>query len=885
MTKRNKKLSAILLAALMVLSVVSIAGVGLAAEVTRGGDSPQFNPAPGGPNIVVADQSKPVVFQGEENIEIQGPDGESIDASQLIGVAGDAEGIPLELPIPQDQELGQYTINGQPQEAGVTVQTPRVTDLEIFNERGIDVEGASVQEDEVLLVRGEWNFQQAEDLSLEVRDEDGNEVTGDVLIENVSQLSESQRNRLTGPYAANPQQVANPGVRGTGTGLEYLQGFGQFNESQLQGAESLEAGYWAIDLSDQPAGDFTVTVSGWDDLESDQAARTSTISVTSENDVSLDLETDDATRGENVRYTIRGSSAGATHYVAIESDDFRNNRVDERVFRDVENVVDRGVGGDGDFAWAEVEIDEDTGIGVGQLDTAYLDDTNVDVNLYSQDEGLDQITGNLGDTEDDMSLSVEEGELSISSPAGTYIAGDDTDVEGSAPEGVDDVVLYARDQGDWELMDINEDGNLDNGDSISVDADGTWNQDDVTLSQATDILSIPGRYRIGVIEIEDATDENGDLQTTLTTSQFSSGTSEQTSVIVEEPGLGADVAGPSSLAGPSAPAALGAGALQQDNGTNQTDGDDPEAIEEEGEWIFHTYNGQVATDDGNVDVLGTAPGLDDVLVVMIDTRGRVATERVSVDDNDVFEEDDISLTTSDGRELNEGEVRAYVFGVGRDTVAGDGVLPGQGQADLGALENYVQSLGDIGGLTQEQVVARIQDETVQEAGSDDLYIEQDFRYQDGQTSIESVVPQGAPERVSGVRPIQVGQTMVVEGMTNRKPDENTITVEVIDGPSAAEFDSESVDEWDRTGRWSANLSAENVQPGTYTVEVDDGDNTDTVQVRIVAQGQRGGNGGGNNGGGGNGGGGNGGNGGGNGGGQGNVAAGPQSDLAPVPLVN
>ncbi|MFC7080536.1 hypothetical protein [Halorussus caseinilyticus] len=418
---------------------------------------------------------------------------------------------------------------------------------------------------------------------------------------------------------------------------------------------------------------------GWDNLDTGSATRSTVVSVTGDENVVLDLENDEATRGQNIRYTVRGSTAGATHYVAIEDTDFRNNQVDERVFRDVEDTVDRGsldTNGDGqaDLAWAQIEVDDDTGIGVGQIDTTYLDDTSVDVNLYEADQNLSDIAENVGSTEDDLSLDVSEGELSIDSPAGTYIAGQEEDVRGTAAQGVDDVALYVRDQGDWELVDVNEDGEFTQQDLISVDADGEWEERDVTLSQANDILSIPGRYRIGVVEAVDVT-QNGTIADTLTTSEFSSATSEQTSIIVTEPTLGG---GNSSMIAPLGGSPM---AMQNQNNTTQEDGQQTDTTEDS-TWVFRTYNSQIAVEDGTVEVTGVAPGLDEVLVVMIDSRGRTVTETVSVDDNDVFEEDDIELITREGRELNEGQIRGMVIGLGRDTVVGDGVLPGVDDADL-----------------------------------------------------------------------------------------------------------------------------------------------------------------------------------------------------------
>ncbi|WP_276301106.1 hypothetical protein [Halorussus lipolyticus] len=815
----------------MVLSTIAMSGAVLGADVQRGGNQPTFNPGVGGPNDVVVSEQKPVVFQGEDDIDFVTDNGEQVNPANLIGVSGNAEGIPLESPVPEDQELGQYAIDGRAANIGVTVQRPRVTDLEVFNTRGVDVEGSTVQEDETLLISAEWNFQRAEDLSLEVTDEDGNEITGDVLT-SVEDLSDQQRQRLTGPYADNPGLVESVGQRGTETGVEYLQGLGQFNDTEGP-TQDLEATYWAIDLSDQDAGDYTITVEGWDELDTGSATRSTVISVTGDDNPVLDLDNDEATRGQNVKYTIRGSTAGATHIVTIEDTDFRNNQVDERVFRDVEDVIDRGsidTNDDdrADFAWAQIEVDDDTGLGVGQIDTTYLDDTSVDVNLYDADQNISEVAEDLGDTEDDFSLDIREGVLNIDSPAGTYIAGQEVDVSGTAAPGVDDVAVYVRDQGDWELVDISEDGELNQQDLISVDADGEWEERDVRLSQANDILSIPGRYRLGVVEAVDVT-QNGDIAETLSTSEFSSATSEQSSIIVTEPTLGGG-GGNSSMV-----AYFGDGAgMNMQTQQNQTQQENPT-------YVFQTYNDQIAVEDGTVEVTGVAPGLDEVLVVMIDSRGRTVTETVSVDDNDVFEEDDIELVTREGRQLNEGQIRGMVIGLGRDAVVGDGVLPGVDDADIAGLESWIATFGT--GLTQQQVSERITDETTDEAGSDDLILTQNFRYADAATSVSAILPAGEagqpemPGFQTRVQPIEVGQDIVVRGVTNRRPDDNTITVEVIDGPSAAEFDSAATDEWSRNGIWSVNLSAQNVEPGTYTLEVDDGDNTDIVQFEIVAEGE------------------------------------------------
>ena len=220
----DKRLKSITLVILMVLSVVALSGPGLAANATRGGgDVATYNPGVGGPSDVVVSEERTTVFRGEDDVDFVDSNGSAIEPSRLIGTAVDAEGIPLESPIPEDQALGQYAINGEQGEIGVTVQQPRVTDLELLNELGANVADSSVPEDEVILVRAEWNFRNAEDLDINVFDEAGNEVTGDVLTSS-EDLSEDQLDELNGPYAENPEAVGTPGQRGTGTEIVYLQG-------------------------------------------------------------------------------------------------------------------------------------------------------------------------------------------------------------------------------------------------------------------------------------------------------------------------------------------------------------------------------------------------------------------------------------------------------------------------------------------------------------------------------------------------------------------------------------------------------------------------------------------------------------------------------------
>ncbi|MBP2252909.1 hypothetical protein J2754_003271, partial [Halarchaeum solikamskense] len=116
------------------------------------------------------------VYKGEEDLTFAGGLG-----SSLTGVAGNAEGTILSPPVPQDQAEGRYTTDGESGSPGVTVNTPRVTQLDVNNQNGKDISGGSVSEQNAqnLEVAADWNFQEAENLEITVEDSSGLEITGD----------------------------------------------------------------------------------------------------------------------------------------------------------------------------------------------------------------------------------------------------------------------------------------------------------------------------------------------------------------------------------------------------------------------------------------------------------------------------------------------------------------------------------------------------------------------------------------------------------------------------------------------------------------------------------------------------------------------------------
>jgi len=716
------------------------------------------------------------VFQGQEDIQFG-----SQDFDTLTGVSGDAEGQVLSTPIPQDQTTGTYSNDGSDNAAyQVTVDQPRISDFEILNNNGEDIAGGSVSDvnAEDLTIAVEYNYGAYEGIDITVEDPDGLEIENDVL------------NRSESPAA------------GAGTNTDTFQ----------------------MDLSDEDAGTYTITAEGADDFDFGNAAQSETLELTADDSIGVEFGSDTVTQGDNVRYEVTGSDAGDLHLIQISSNEFRDGASlanAAATFRNVQDVEERGVRvGDNlhefdgslsssneipsgvtlsqvDGVYAVVRIDDDTGLGVGSIDTTALDDSDITVDVSDEIADGTTLGNNLGDNaggpeplpafdgdeeSDEEDFTVEEAEITLDSPGQTYVVNAEVDVNGTADTGVDDVAIYARDEGDFELVTIEGDT------TISVDADGTFEETDVRFSEGPaggdNILQLPGTYRLGIIDAVDADlNDDGQVDSEIETSDFNSATSSQRSIRVLDQGLNSEF---------------------------------PSVI-----------RGQIATDvDNDVDINGSAPGADEVLFIAVGPRGNTATQLVSVDNDQTFDEEDVSLAG-----LNQGGASLHVFSVARDGQIGDGDVPGQSGATLSDFENYVDNDLEQRSLTADQVRSNILSNSVEEAGSDDRIVNQNVRLVDAQSSVVSVYPEG--NQASGLNPVAAGDTMIIEVQTNLQPDDNTLTVEVQSEDVSVGL--ASTDEWDNEGQATLEIDTTDAATGTYTIELDDGENTVTEDVELVEQ--------------------------------------------------
>jgi major cell surface glycoprotein (TIGR04216 family) len=560
---------------------------------------------------------------------------------------------------------------------------------------------------------------------------------------------------------------------------------GDVDEAQQGlGSTGASSAFWLLDLSDLDRGRHTIVVTGVDDLDTGDARRSLALNVGTRDDAYLSAASGTVTRGERLRFAIRSSEAGLFHAVAVERSDLRKNADLDRVFR-LAGDTD-ATGSTSRYAYGVVEIPED-GVGEGLLDTALLDTGGVEVHLFP---GRDSSSGAVGQLSAAQSinrgrLTVDRAAITARSTPITYVTGDEITLRGTA-RGADAVAMYARDgSGSWQLVPLN--GRR----TTNVGSDGIWEAEDVVLSEEEfggRIFRFPGVYQVAFV---DAADLPRPAPTRLTSSELARTANSRTSARTNLPSFSS---------------------------------------------AFRTIGGEVAIGD-RLGVGVVSVGAETVVIGLVGQRGDVAadTYRTRRSSGAV----DVDLDTTGFR---QGLVTGFALAPGRDGEFGDGTATdGTGStvstSSPADLRDFVRSF-DGTGRTGDQVMSRIRAQSVDESGSDDLVITRRFTMASPRTAIDDVVPQAHRAR-RGVVPLEVGETAVVRGTTNRNPADADISVEVTDGPSANAVDGATVRSWDRgTGAWTATLAFRDVDPGSYTIRADDGESTDRANVQVFRQGER-----------------------------------------------
>jgi hypothetical protein len=240
-----------------------------------------------------------------------------------------------------------------------------------------------------------------------------------------------------------------------------------------------------------------------------------------------------------------------------------------------------------------------------------------------------------------------------------------------------------------------------------------------------------------------------------------------------------------------------------------------------------TYDGEAAVEDGPVRVRGTAPEANQVVAVLVDRNADTVATGIPVNDDGSFA-GEVSFRDVGGR-LARGEVIAFVVSPGGDGTFGQ---PGIGPDTAGQLVDFAENLERSGGLSPSDVVDRLRAETTDTTNSDDAAVETTFGLEVARVQITDIVPAGS--EATGVFDVGTGETITVRGVTNRRPDAVDVRVTVVEGPSADDFDSATVEEWDTDGVWSVELTVpETVRPGRYAFIASDGTTSGSATVRVV----------------------------------------------------
>jgi len=746
------------------------------------------------------------LFRGERDTRFVGFEGDVLRGTGGGRAAG--QSLDINGSVSPRQDLGVYVDTAG---NSVTVRTPTVSSLQIRNRNGARVTNESVPRHGFVVVRADVNFLGAEsaELRLTRRGSQADLVQGLISRSEAIERFPGHANTIRDLV---PEGHADPTARLTQRSLA---------DRALQPAGSL---YYIVDLDElgRP-GEYQFTVRPEDnaplgDLSGTGARATASLRVGSAGSSQLVFETnrDVVLQGETSEFSVRGGVASDRHVVSVDATDlrqrpsgrvnitdvsallrtFENNGLsgvlldngeavlsDGRVFRDGQLLRTDGPrtinGQDIREVFTLVRIQSNGEATLG-IDTRQLDDTTVGVSLYAGASSTESAvaeyeqndaTGELRSSTVRVVRSLSR--LAITSPRGSYVVGQSVDVRGRAGTADDRVALYVRRGGHWELLPSMR--------SVPVRSDGTWRARDITLGRENRAFARPGTARLGLITVDDADrDGDGRADETLNRSAFADGRSVQRSLQVWDRSL-------------------------------ETGG-------------FRTYDGEVAQDDEVVTVRGNTSGADELALVLVDRRGGVVARSLSVARSGRFS-GEMSLSDS-STVLVRGPVEGYILSPGRD-----GRFGGERRRTVGEFIDRLEEL-EAGGLTPQQLDELILAATLDDPGSDDRLLKDSFRLASERLDIRRIGPEATG--AGGASPVGPGRTVVVAGVTNLRPDGNSVSVEVVRGPEATRLPVRTDRDWGSDGVWRVGLRLpESLATGVYELRAEGGKTATTREFRVV----------------------------------------------------
>jgi surface glycoprotein (TIGR04207 family) len=257
MTQTQHKLRAVILAALMVLSVFAIAFAGTAVADNRENSGSDIT-------------SGSVIFQGETVTEDDITD-VSENVTSVEEFTTDGGDVPLSIEggeIPQNQATGVYTDGAtQGNQTSLTVRSPSISDLDVNNGNGQDVAGGSLLTNDKMNISVTFNYAVAENMTVSIENENGVDVTSTFLNNSTVDASVLQ----------NPAGDA-VNVDETGTAVFTV---------------------FSTKLADAGTGTYTITAEGAGSLDFGDATQSTTITLVEEDNEAISLDSTD--RGDQPR--------------------------------------------------------------------------------------------------------------------------------------------------------------------------------------------------------------------------------------------------------------------------------------------------------------------------------------------------------------------------------------------------------------------------------------------------------------------------------------------------------------------------------------------------------------------------------------------------------
>jgi hypothetical protein len=394
--------------------------------------------------------------------------------------------------------------------------------------------------------------------------------------------------------------------------------------------------------------------------------------------------------------------------------------------------------------------------------------------------------------------------LDLSDPRAEYVLGSEVVLRGDAPA-ADEIVVYVErsDTGTYELVELDGRATIELADTTL--GNSSLPSDGVVLPRGRGVgnalLTQYGLHEIALVAARDVRLSDGQPATTLTSEELSNTSNTTARVRVVPPRLNVT------------PSAIG---------------------------------GEVAPVNTTVSFDGTADGHDSVLIVFAGTDGSVRSVLTTVRDDGSLPAGRVRLVDTAGDELPPGPVEVFAVAAGRDRVVGDGELPGT--ARLATVFEFERYLDDLDAESVADVRSAIRAQTVEDDGpvrprysfsttrvpfptneSDDLLDTAQFRLTNVSTSVDRVAPAGGNE--TGIHPVPSGASMIVEGTTNLRPADSTITV-TLRNDTGAPVRSVRIDTWSTTGTFAARVDTFGLSPGSYSLTIDDRYASTTVPITL-----------------------------------------------------